>query len=90
MKWKRSRKAKDQVIQAEAEKQRGADKASGKLLPGEVGGQEDEEEMSDEEPKRHSAGKQLLHPTADTFSYSSEEEEEDTQSAAHREMNLLL
>ncbi|XP_078243221.1 uncharacterized protein LOC110078172 [Pogona vitticeps] len=90
MKWKRSRKAKEQVTQAEAEKPRGAGKASGKLLPGEVGGHDDEEEMSDQEHQRHRAGEQLLHQTADTFSSSSEEEEEEMQSSAHREMDLLL
>uniref|UniRef100_A0A8C8SK00 Homeobox domain-containing protein n=1 Tax=Pelusios castaneus TaxID=367368 RepID=A0A8C8SK00_9SAUR len=41
MKWKRSRKAKEQVVQAEAEKQRGLSKASDKLLPSELRGQEE-------------------------------------------------
>ncbi|NWJ08517.1 MNX1 protein, partial [Crypturellus undulatus] len=39
MKWKRSRKAKEQVAQAEAEKQRGLGKGCEKLLPGEPRGQ---------------------------------------------------
>ncbi|XP_025890003.1 motor neuron and pancreas homeobox protein 1-like [Nothoprocta perdicaria] len=39
MKWKRSRKAKEQVAQAEAEKQRGLGKGCEKLLPVEARGQ---------------------------------------------------
>ncbi|KAJ7345981.1 hypothetical protein JRQ81_001931 [Phrynocephalus forsythii] len=89
MKWKRSRKTKEQVTQAESEKPRGAAKASEKLLPGDAEGQEDEEELSDEERKRPSAGRQLLHQTADAFSYSSEEDEEEMQSSAHRELHGL-
>ncbi|KFQ83937.1 Motor neuron and pancreas homeobox protein 1, partial [Phoenicopterus ruber ruber] len=42
MKWKRSRKAKEQGAQAEAEKQRGLSKACEKLLPGEPQGQASE------------------------------------------------
>ncbi|RXM95326.1 Motor neuron and pancreas homeobox protein 1 [Acipenser ruthenus] len=57
MKWKRSRKAKEQAAQAEAEKQRGG-KPTDKLLPGEsrpsVGeDEEDEEEEEEDEAQSH-------------------------------------
>ncbi|XP_062974403.1 motor neuron and pancreas homeobox protein 1-like [Elgaria multicarinata webbii] len=94
MKWKRSRKAKEQVAQAEVEKQKGLSKTSEKLLSGEMRGQDDGEESGGEECKRHSASTQFLHHNADAFSYSPEpscsEEEEEVQSSTHREMNLLL
>nr|XP_028597724.1 motor neuron and pancreas homeobox protein 1-like [Podarcis muralis] len=94
MKWKRSRKAKEQVSQAEAEKQRGVSKASEKLLSGEGRGQEEEEESGGDECSSHSAGTQFLRHSADTFSYSPDsscsEEEEEVRSPTHREMNLLL
>nr|XP_056708025.1 motor neuron and pancreas homeobox 1-like [Euleptes europaea] len=94
MKWKRSRKAKEQVAQAENEKQKGTSKASEKLLPRETQGQEEEGENGDDELSRHSANVEFLHHNADTFSYSPDsscsEEDEDVQSSTNREMNLLL
>ncbi|XP_003214980.1 motor neuron and pancreas homeobox protein 1 [Anolis carolinensis] len=95
MKWKRSRKAKEQVMGAEAEKQRGVSKGSEKLLPGEVQGQENEEEDIDEECRRQRASTRFLHHNTETFSYSpdpsgSEEEEEEMQSSTHRERSQLL
>uniref|UniRef100_A0A8C6Y3F2 Homeobox domain-containing protein n=1 Tax=Naja naja TaxID=35670 RepID=A0A8C6Y3F2_NAJNA len=96
MKWKRSRKAKEQVTQAEVEKQRVASKAPEKLLPGEARGEEDEEESCSDECKKHRASVQFLHRDADTFSFSSdpsgseEEEEEEVENATHRERNVLL
>ncbi|XP_066477309.1 motor neuron and pancreas homeobox 1-like [Tiliqua scincoides] len=94
MKWKRSRKAKEQVVQAEIEKQRGTSKASEKLLSGEERGQEEEEESGGDEFNRHCASTQFLHHRTDNFSYdpdsSCSEEEEEVQSSTHREMNLLL
>ncbi|XP_054828766.1 motor neuron and pancreas homeobox protein 1-like [Eublepharis macularius] len=94
MKWKRSRKAKEQVAQAETEKQRGTSKASEKLLPREAQGQEEEEESGGDQFSRHSADVEFLHHNADNFSYSPDsscsEEEEDEQSSNHREMSLLL
>ncbi|KAL8183037.1 UNVERIFIED_CONTAM: hypothetical protein K2H54_013120 [Gekko kuhli] len=94
MKWKRSRKAKEQVAQAETEKQKGTSKSSGKLLPRETQAQEEEEEESGaDELSRRSAGVGFLRRNANDFSYSPDSscsEEEDVQSSAHREMNLLL
>ncbi|XP_060118075.1 motor neuron and pancreas homeobox protein 1-like [Heteronotia binoei] len=94
MKWKRSRKAKEQVAQAETEKQKGTSKASGKLLPRETQGQEEEEESGGDELSRHSASVEFLHHNTENFSYSPDsscsEEDEDVQSSTHREMNLLL
>ncbi|XP_034642341.1 motor neuron and pancreas homeobox protein 1-like [Trachemys scripta elegans] len=55
MKWKRSRKAKEQVAQAEAEKQRGVSKAAEKLLPSEPQRQEQGPEFN-----RHGASVELL------------------------------
>ncbi|XP_053117959.1 motor neuron and pancreas homeobox 1-like [Hemicordylus capensis] len=94
MKWKRSRKAKEQVVQAEAEKQRGVSKASEKLLSGEVHEQEEGEESGGDEFTRHSTNTPLLRHNADNFSYSPDsscsEEEEVVQSSTHREISLLL
>ncbi|KAM6462797.1 uncharacterized protein PHA67_010165 [Liasis olivaceus] len=95
MKWKRSRKAKEQVTQAEVEKQRVVSKAPEKLLPGEGRGEEEEEESCGDECKKHRASVQFLHHNADdAFSFSSEpsgsEEEEEVQNAAHRKRNVLL
>ncbi|KAJ6665521.1 hypothetical protein lerEdw1_003362 [Lerista edwardsae] len=95
MKWKRSRKAKEQVVQAESEKQRGTSKASEKRLPGEEQGQEEEEEESGgDECSRHETSTPFLHRSADHFRYdpdsSCSEEEEDVQSSSHREMSLIL
>ncbi|KAL7991851.1 hypothetical protein Chor_016107, partial [Crotalus horridus] len=96
MKWKRSRKAKEQVTQAEAEKKRVASKAPEKLLPGEVRGEEEEEEEEEsggDEYKKHRASVQFLHHDADTFSFSSDpsgSEDEEVQNATHRERNVLL
>ncbi|KAH0621231.1 hypothetical protein JD844_022311 [Phrynosoma platyrhinos] len=94
MKWKRSRKAKEQVMGTEVEKQRGSSKASEKLLSGEVQGQENEEGNTGEECTRHRASTHFLHHKAKTFSYSPDssgsEEEEEMQNSTHREINLLL
>ncbi|XP_077176844.1 uncharacterized protein LOC143829581 [Paroedura picta] len=97
MKWKRSRKAKEQVTHVETEKPKGTSKASEKLLPRETQGEEEEEESRGDELGRHSARVEFLHHNANNFSYSppesscsEEEEEEDVRSSAHREMNLLL
>lgn len=95
MKWKRSRKAKEQVTQAEVEKQRVASKVPEKLLPGEAREEEDEEEEScGDECKKHRASVPFLHRDADTFSFSSDpsgsEEEEEVENATHRERNVLL
>uniref|UniRef100_A0ACB8G288 Uncharacterized protein n=1 Tax=Sphaerodactylus townsendi TaxID=933632 RepID=A0ACB8G288_9SAUR len=96
MKWKRSRKAKEQVAQAETEKQKGVSKTSEKLLPRETQRQEEEEEEEDggDELSRHSANVELLHHNVNNFSYSPDsscsEETEDVQSSTHRETNLLL
>nr|XP_060615738.1 motor neuron and pancreas homeobox protein 1-like [Anolis sagrei ordinatus] len=94
MKWKRSRKAKEQVMGAEAEKQRGVSKGSEKLLPGEVRGQENEEGDIDDECTRQRASTRFLHHKAETFSYSPDlsesEVEEEMQSTTHRERSQLL
>uniref|UniRef100_A0A8D0DM89 Homeobox domain-containing protein n=1 Tax=Salvator merianae TaxID=96440 RepID=A0A8D0DM89_SALMN len=94
MKWKRSRKAKEQVIQAETEKQRGLSKASEKLLSREIQELEEGEESGGEECNGHGANTGFLHPNADTFNYSPDsscsEEEEEVQSSTHRDVNVLL
>ncbi|MBN3278114.1 MNX1 protein, partial [Polyodon spathula] len=73
MKWKRSRKAKEQAAQAEAEKQRGG-KLTDKLLPGEIrpsvgGDEEDEEDEEEEEDEAHSHPTNYLQHASD-LSYS--------------------
>ncbi|MGH0154216.1 UNVERIFIED_CONTAM: hypothetical protein FKN15_032199 [Acipenser sinensis] len=70
MKWKRSRKAKEQAAQAEAEKQRGG-KPTDKLLPGESRpsvGEDEEDEEEEEEDEAQSHPKDLQH--ASDLSYS--------------------
>ncbi|XP_075789047.1 motor neuron and pancreas homeobox protein 1-like isoform X2 [Pelodiscus sinensis] len=77
MKWKRSRKAKEQVAQAEAEKPRGVSKGGEKLLPRELRGQEEGPKLP-----RHDASLELLRQRATRLgaspgsSCSGEEEEE--------------
>ncbi|XP_067426181.1 motor neuron and pancreas homeobox protein 1-like [Emydura macquarii macquarii] len=89
MKWKRSRKAKEQVAQAEAEKQRGLSKASDQLLPSELRGQEEGPEF-----KRHGACVEFLHHSATEFGYSPgspcSAEEEEEFSATDRKMVSVL
>uniref|UniRef100_A0A8C3HHG2 Homeobox domain-containing protein n=1 Tax=Chrysemys picta bellii TaxID=8478 RepID=A0A8C3HHG2_CHRPI len=89
MKWKRSRKAKEQVAQAEAEKQRGVSKAAEKLLPSEPQGQEQGPEFN-----RHSASVELLprHPAELGYSPGSScsGEEEEQISSTDRKIGSAL
>ncbi|KAM6348857.1 uncharacterized protein FN964_009010 [Alca torda] len=96
MKWKRSRKAKEQGAQVEAEKQRGLGKACEKLLPSEPQGQ------AAESPKfmGHSPSSGFLHRGTAELGYSpnsscsgaeeEEEEEEDEMGATERKIGSVL
>ncbi|NXG27880.1 MNX1 protein, partial [Dromaius novaehollandiae] len=96
MKWKRSHKAKEQVAQAEAEKQRGLSKACEKLLPGEPRGQAGE----GPEFMGRSAGSSFLHRSTAELGYGpdsscsggeeDEEEEEDEMGATERKIGSVL
>ncbi|KFO69691.1 Motor neuron and pancreas homeobox protein 1, partial [Cuculus canorus] len=92
MKWKRSRKAKEQGSQAEPEKQRGLSKACEKLLPDEPRGQP----VESPEFLGHS-----LHPSTAELGYGpgssysggeeeEEEEEEDEMGAVERKIVSVL
>ncbi|XP_071418603.1 motor neuron and pancreas homeobox protein 1-like [Pithys albifrons albifrons] len=95
MKWKRSRKAKEQGAQAEAEKQRGLSKTCEKLLPSEPQGQ------AAESPKfmGHSPDSGFLCRSTDKLNYGpdssysggeEEEEEEDEMGATERKISSVL
>ncbi|XP_071603764.1 motor neuron and pancreas homeobox protein 1-like [Heliangelus exortis] len=96
MKWKRSRKAKEQGAQADAEKQQGLSKACEKLLPSEP------REQTAESPKfmGHSPGSGFLHRSTTELGYSpdsscsggeeEEEEEEDETGAMERKISSVL
>ncbi|NWV79121.1 MNX1 protein, partial [Dasyornis broadbenti] len=93
MKWKRSRKAKEQGPQAEAEKQRGLSKTCEKLRPGEPQGQ------AAESPKfmGHSPDSGFLHRSTAELSYGpdsscsgDEEEEEDEMGATEGKISSVL
>ncbi|NXH65756.1 MNX1 protein, partial [Hydrobates tethys] len=96
MKWKRSRKAKEQGAQAEAEKQRGLSKACEKLLPGEPRGQAAESP----EFMGCSPGSGFLHRSTAELGYGpdsscsggeeEEEEEEDEMGATERKIGSVL
>ncbi|XP_067154668.1 motor neuron and pancreas homeobox protein 1-like isoform X1 [Apteryx mantelli] len=96
MKWKRSRKAKEQVAQVEAEKQRGLSKACEKLLPSEPRGQAGE----GPEFVGRSAGSGFLHRSTAELGYGpdsscsggeeDEEEEEDEMGATERKIGSVL
>ncbi|NXG82059.1 MNX1 protein, partial [Stercorarius parasiticus] len=96
MKWKRSRKAKEQGAQVEAEKQRGLSKACEKLLPSEPQGQAAESP----EFMGHSPGSGFLHRGTAELGYSpdsscsgaeeEEEEEEDEMGATERKIGSVL
>ncbi|PKU48417.1 motor neuron and pancreas hypothetical protein [Limosa lapponica baueri] len=96
MKWKRSRKAKEQGAQVEAEKQRGLGKACEKLLPGEPQGQAGESP----EFMGHGPGSGFLHRSSAELGYSpdsscsgaeeEEEEEEDEMGATERKISSVL
>ncbi|NXT78655.1 MNX1 protein, partial [Zapornia atra] len=96
MKWKRSRKAKEQGAQPEAEKPRGLSKACEKLLPGEPRGQAaDSPEFMGRSP-----GSGFLHRSAPELGYGpdsscsggeeEEEEEEDEMGTTERKMGSVL
>ncbi|KFP85536.1 Motor neuron and pancreas homeobox protein 1, partial [Apaloderma vittatum] len=95
--WKRSRKAKEQGAQVEAEKQRGLSKTCEKLLPGEPRGQADE--TPDFMGRSPSSG--FLHHGTTELGYSpdsscsggeeeEEEEEEDEMGATERKVGSVL
>ncbi|NXK54027.1 MNX1 protein, partial [Chauna torquata] len=96
MKWKRSRKAKEQGATAEAEKPRGLSKACEKLLPSEPHGQ------AGESPEfvGCSPGSGFLHRSTAELGYGpdsscsggeeDEEEEEDEMGATERKMGSVL
>ncbi|XP_015489459.1 motor neuron and pancreas homeobox protein 1-like [Parus major] len=93
MKWKRSRKAKEQGAQVEAEKQRGLSKTCEKLLPGEPQGQAAESP----EFMGHSPDSGCLHCSTTELSYGpdsscsgGEEEEEDDMGATERKIGSVL
>ncbi|NXY44672.1 MNX1 protein, partial [Ceuthmochares aereus] len=96
MKWKRSRKAKEQGAQAEPEKQRGLSKGCEKLLPGEQRGQP----VESPEFLGHSPGSGFLHPSTAELGYGpdsscsggeeDEEEEEDEMGAVERKIGSVL
>ena len=98
MKWKRSRKAKEQGAQAEAEKQRGLSKACEKLLPSEPRGQAAESP----EFMGHSPDSGFLHRSTTELGYGpdsscsggeeeeEEEEEEDETDATERKIGSVL
>ncbi|NXE89056.1 MNX1 protein, partial [Menura novaehollandiae] len=95
MKWKRSRKAKEQGSQAEAEKQRGLSKTCEKLLPGEPQGQA----AKSPEFMGHSSDSGFLHRSTAELSYGpdsscsggeEEEEEEDEMGATERKISSVL
>ncbi|NXL42884.1 MNX1 protein, partial [Podilymbus podiceps] len=96
MKWKRSRKAKEQGAQAEAEKQRGLSKACEKLLPNEPRGQASESP----EFMGHSPSSGFLHRSTTELGYGldsscsggeeEEEEEDDEMGATERKIGSLL
>ncbi|CAM4532751.1 uncharacterized protein [Lepidochelys kempii] len=89
MKWKRSRKAKEQVAQAEAEKQRGVSKAAEKLLPSEPQRQEEGPGFN-----RHGASVEILHRCAAELGYSPGSscsgEEEERFSSTDRKIGSAL
>lgn len=93
MKWKRSRKAKEQGTQAEAEKQRGLSKACEKLLPSEPQGQDAESQ----EFMGRSPGSGFLHRSAtelgygaDSSSSGGEDEEEEEEDEMERKISSVL
>ncbi|KAF2978235.1 hypothetical protein EK904_007063 [Melospiza melodia maxima] len=93
MKWKRSRKAKEQGAQVEPEKQRGLSKTCEKLLPGEPQGQA----AKSPEFMGHSPDSGFLHCSAAELSYGQdsscsggEEEEEDEMGATERKIGSVL
>uniref|UniRef100_A0A8C0FHB2 Uncharacterized protein n=1 Tax=Bubo bubo TaxID=30461 RepID=A0A8C0FHB2_BUBBB len=95
MKWKRSRKAKEQGPQPEAEKQRGLSKACEKLLPSEPRGQATESP----EFMGRTPGSGFLHHSTAELGYSpdsscsggeEEEEEEDEMGATERKIGSVL
>ncbi|NWQ74753.1 MNX1 protein, partial [Columbina picui] len=96
MKWKRSRKAKEQGAQVEAEKPRGLSKACEKLLPSEPRGQA----SKSPEFKGHSTGSGFLHRSTAELGYGldsscsggeeDEEDEEDEMGAMERKMDSVL
>ncbi|KAM9010883.1 uncharacterized protein ACIB01_009139 isoform 2-T2 [Guaruba guarouba] len=96
MKWKRSRKAKEQGAQVEAEKQRGLSKACEKLLSGDPQGQATESP----EFMGCSPGSGFLHRSATQLDYGpdsscsgneeDEEEEEDEIGATERKIGSVL
>ncbi|NWU94722.1 MNX1 protein, partial [Upupa epops] len=91
MKWKRSRKAKEQGDQVEAEKQRGLSKACEKLLPSKSRGH-DTESL---EFMECSPGSGFLHHSTAELGYSPDscsggEEEEDEMGATERKISSVL
>ncbi|NXP58457.1 MNX1 protein, partial [Chloropsis cyanopogon] len=93
MKWKRSRKAKEQGAQVEPEKQRGLSKTCEKLLPGEPQGQAAESP----EFMGHSPDSGCLHCSTAELSYGpdsscsgGEEEEEHEMGATERKIASVL
>ncbi|NWU60844.1 MNX1 protein, partial [Pterocles burchelli] len=92
MKWKRSRKAKEQGVQAEAEKQQGLSKVCEKLLPSEPRGQAAESP----EFMGCSPGSGFLHHSTAEMGYgpdsscSGGEEEEDEIGATGRKISSVL
>ncbi|NXF11613.1 MNX1 protein, partial [Smithornis capensis] len=95
MKWKRSRKAKEQGAQAEAEKQRGLGKTCEKLLPGEPQGHT----AKSSEFVGHSPDSGFLHRSNAELNYGpdsscsggeEEEEEDDEMDATERKISSVL
>ncbi|NXP06366.1 MNX1 protein, partial [Thinocorus orbignyianus] len=96
MKWKRSRKAKEQGAQVETEKQRGLGKACEKLLPSEPQGQAAESP----EFMGHGPGPGFLHHSTAQLAYSpdsscsgaeeEDEEEEDVMGPTERKIGSVL
>ncbi|KFP50394.1 Motor neuron and pancreas homeobox protein 1, partial [Cathartes aura] len=77
MKWKRSRKAKEQGAQAEAEKQRRLSKACEKLLPSEPRGQPEFMGRSPGSGFLHCSTTELGYSPDSSCSGGEEEEEEE-------------
>ncbi|NWI97811.1 MNX1 protein, partial [Pitta sordida] len=95
MKWKRSRKAKEQGAQAEAEKQRGLSKTCEKLLPGKAQGHTAESpEFMGHSPDssflRHNTAELNYGPDSSCSGGEEEEEEEDEMGATERKISSVL
>ncbi|NXG22467.1 MNX1 protein, partial [Grallaria varia] len=95
MKWKRSRKAKEQGVQAEAEKQRELSKTCEKLLPGEPQGQAAKSpEFMGHSPDSgflcHSTAELNYGPDSSCSGGEEEEEEEEEMGAMERKISSVL